>query len=457
MGVGGLPRVAVADPPDGRGARGLPRWAMLARAVLWVAAAAVLAGLVVSRYRGAIGAAPLTNGANTDFSTFFDAGHTVARDGNLYSSGGAYVYFAPLALVFSLFSDLSPIAVLKGWTVAELAAFAAVAGLLVDALRSRLSSWWEAPMLFAFCAVTGLHLWAMTLEFFVSNDDIFVLMILVLAGIALRDDHPLAFGVLVGVAMLIKVWPVLLVVAVLQKGLRARDRMVAILALAAVGVVGLATNLIPAGTREFTGFFITLNRSKAQGLMSWSVSGIPRILFSQSGLGRPVFISSDVRYLATGLLGLWVLGMLALCLQRPGDPMLVVFNVILFAILIDPVSHLAYSILALPIIWFWVAHYRVFLDRRGWHGRELAVRILVVVAVTVWYVVQQKAWPDSPVASSLSESPVFLVNLFLLTASVVGGRVLLGRAALTTDRAGPQPSRSLMRMSQPAHEAASSS
>lgn len=453
----GLSRVAAGDPPDGREVRGLPRWAMLARAVLWVAAAAVMAGLVVSRYRGAIGVSPLTNGANIDFRAFFDAGHTVARDGNLYPPDGVYVYFAPLALVLSLFSNLSPITVLKGWTVAELAAFVAAAGLLVYALRSRLPSWWEAPTLFAFCAVTGLHLWAMTFEFFVSNDDIFVLLTVVLAGIALRDDHPITFGVLVGVAMLIKVWPVLLVVAVLQKGLRARDRVAAVLALVAVGIVGLATNLIPAGTPGVTGFFIMLNRMKAQGGISWSVGGIPRILFTKSDLGRPVLVSSDVRYLATGLLLLWVLGVLTLCLQCPGDRMLGVFNVMLFAVLIDPVSHLAYSILALSIIWFWVAHYRVFLDRCGWRGRELAVRIMVVAAVTVWYLVQQKAWPDSPMASSLSESPVFLVNLFLLTASVVGGRMLLGKSEMPADRVRAQPSTSTTRMSQPAHEPASSS
>jgi len=455
--MGGFPRVVVADPPDGRGARGLPRWAMLARAVLWIAAAAVLAGLVVSRYGGAIGAAPFVNGSNIDFRTFLDAGHTVARDGNLYPPGGNYVYFAPLALALSLFSQVDRLTMLKGWTVAEMAAFVAAMGLFVYALRNRLPSWWEAPMLFAFCAITGLHLWAMTLEFFISNDDIFVLLTLVLAGIALRDDHPIFFGIMVGVAMLIKVWPALLVVAVLQKGLRARDRVAAVLALAVVGVVGLVTNLIPAGTREFSGFFSVLYHHKSQSVLSYSVSGIPQLLFSHTGLARPVFVSGDVRYLVTGLLGLWVLGMLAICLQRPGDRMLLVFNVMLFVVLINPVSHLVYSILALPIIWFWVAHYRVFLDRRGWRGRELAVRILVVAAVVVWYPVQLKAWPDSPIASSLSEVPAFLVDLFLLTASVVGGRMLLGGFEQNADRISAQPSISTTPGAQPVHEVAPSS
>jgi len=105
--MGGFSQVAVADPPDGRGARVLPRWAMFARAVLWIAAAAVLAGLVVSRYRGAIGATPLAPGYNIDFRTFLDAGHTVARDGNPYP-GGAYVYLHRWPWFFPYSLTLAP-------------------------------------------------------------------------------------------------------------------------------------------------------------------------------------------------------------------------------------------------------------------------------------------------------------------------------------------------------------
>ena len=217
----GLPRTAVADAADGRGARDVPRWAVLAGAALWVAAAAIMVGLVASRYRGAIGTSPFVAGQNGDFGAFLTAAGTIARSGNPYPVGGTYVYFAPLALVLSLFSHVDRITMLKGWTVAEMAAFMAAAGSMIYALRDRLAAWWEAPALLAFCAVTGLHLWAMVIELFFSNDDIFVLLALMLAGIALRGDQPVAFGMLVGLAMLIKVWPVLLIVAVLQRGVRA--------------------------------------------------------------------------------------------------------------------------------------------------------------------------------------------------------------------------------------------
>lgn len=447
----GLPRTAVADAADGRGARDVPRWAVLAGAALWVASAAIMVGLVASRYRGAIGTSPFVAGQNGDFGAFLTAAGTIARSGNPYPAGGTYVYFAPLALVLSLLSHVDRITMLKGWTVAEMAAFVAAAGSMIYALRDRLAAWWEAPTLLAFCAVTGLHLWAMVIELFFSNDDIFVLLALMLAGIALRGDQPVAFGMLVGLAMLIKVWPVLLIVAVLQRGVRVRDRTAAVLALAAMGVVGLATNLIPAGTRELTGFISVVFQAKSQFNISYSVIGIPRVLFSHTGLARPVLVSADVRYLVTGLLGLWVLGMLAVCLQKPGDRMLAVFNVMLFAVLVDPVSHLEYSILALPVVWFWVGHYRVFLDRRGWSGGGLATRALVATAVVAWYVVQQKAWPGSvgaaPTSSSIPLVPLFVVNLVLFTASVLGGRMLLGRAELTSDRAHSQPRSSTARVS----------
>jgi len=315
----------------------------------------------------------LSQGQNGDFGAFLTAAASIAKGGNPYPAGGAYVYFAPLALILSLFTHVDRIMMLKGWTVAEMAAFVAAAGFMVYALRNRLSAWWEAPALFAFCAVTGPHLWAMVIEL----------------------------------------------------------------------------------------FFSVVFHAKSQFNLSYSVIGIPRILFSYTGLARPVLVSDDVRYLVTALLGLWVLGMLAVCLQRPGDRMLVVFNVMLFAVLIDPVSHLEYSILALPLVWFWVGHYRVFLDRRGWSPGGLATRALVAIAVVVWYVVQQKVWPGSagaaPAASSIQLLPLFTVNLVLFTASVLGGRTLLGRAEPTADRAGPQPSVSTTQRSQPAREVAPSS
>jgi len=100
--VDSLSRVAVADPRDGRGARGLPRWAMLVGAVLWVAAAAVMAGVVVSRYQDVIGVSQLTNGANIGFLAFCDAGHPVTQDANLFLSGGVYDSVVALSLVLPL-------------------------------------------------------------------------------------------------------------------------------------------------------------------------------------------------------------------------------------------------------------------------------------------------------------------------------------------------------------------
>jgi len=100
--VDGLPRTAVLDPPGGRGTRDVPWWAMLVGAVLWVAAAVVMAGVVVSRYRGAIGVSQLTNGANIDFLAFCDAGRPVTQDANLFLSGGVYDSVVALSLVLPL-------------------------------------------------------------------------------------------------------------------------------------------------------------------------------------------------------------------------------------------------------------------------------------------------------------------------------------------------------------------
>ncbi len=69
-------------------------------------------------------------------------------------------------------------------------------------------------------------------------------------------------------------------------------------------------------------------------------------------------MSSELRYLLMVILGAWVVGMLVLSLRTRPEPMLCVLNTTLFAVLVVPVSHLAYSILALPVLWYWVDNSR---------------------------------------------------------------------------------------------------
>ncbi len=404
----------------------------LVTAALWVGGAVVVALLLVQRYRGAIGAAPLQGGSNVDFRSFLEGARNVAAGGSPYDGSDAYTYFAPLSLLLAPFAHADAVGVLKGWTVLGLGAFTTALALTVWALRDRLGAPWQAPVVFTAGAVIGLHSWPLVYELFLGNDDLLVLLGVVVAALVWRTGRPVWFGVAVGAICLIKVWPALLIVAVLQAGTGARKRLLAVTALAGVVLVGFISNLVPAGGREFTAFYRAVGQAKALPLVSDSVSGIPTLLFSRTGLAQPVVVSGGLRFLFTGLLGVWVIGLLVVVLRRPGERLLCVFNTALFTVLIIPVSHMCYSVLALPVVWFWLANFRVFLERRRRRGGYLVLKVAVVGAVAAWALLQSKGWPGDGSAAGLSSlrfCVVFAANLGLYSASVAGGRFLLDGAS----------------------------
>jgi hypothetical protein len=409
---------------------------------LWIGGGAVIAYLVVQRYRGAIGIDPLQHGNNVDFRSFFRAAQDVADGRSPYSGLNGYTYFATLALILSPTTHANPVTVLKVWTVLGLCAYLASVSLIVWELRDRLGAAWEVALLFIVSAGIGLHAWPVVYEFFLGNDDLFVLLLVVVAAIAWRANRPVLFGVVVGTMCLIKIWPVIVLVVVLQAGVNARRRIAAVAAAGGIVVLGLLSDLIPAGVREFTGFRSAIHASETLRLVSDSVSGIPKVLFSDTGLARPLTVSGGLQYLLTALLAAWVIGLLVVALLGQREPILCTFNVVLFAVLVVPVSHMCYTLLALPVVWFWLANARVVLDRRYRQSRQIAGMAAVALSVVGWILVNSKAWPgdgSSAGISSIRFTVVFLANLALYSTSVLAGRLLLGRVEQTPDVQRPHP------------------
>ncbi len=409
---------------------------------LWFGGCALIAYLIVQRYRGAIGNAPLLYGNNVDFRTFLQAAGNVDRGASPYGRSDLYTYFAPLALFLSLAVHTDPVTVLRGWTVFQLASLMAAVALMVWALRNRLTSAWQVPVLFTVCAGIALHVWPMVYEFFLGNDDVVVLLLVVIAAIAWKREAPVWFGIMVGCMCLIKVWPALVMIAVLQVGVSNRRRALSSAAFVATVVVGLISNLIPAGGHEFTGFVRAIKQSASLHLVSDSVIGIPKVLFSTSGLAKPLVVSSGLRYLLTVVLATWVLALLVITLRNRRDPLLTVFNVMLFAVLVIPVSHMVYTILALPLVWFWLGNAQVLYGRtprRGWH---LVALVGIALTAVLWVVVQSKAWPGdgSPAGlSSIRFTIVFIANLALYSASVLAGWLLPAEVPSTELATTPTP------------------
>jgi hypothetical protein len=92
------------------------------------------------------------------------------------------------------------------------------------------------------------------------------------------------------------------------------------------------------------------------------------------------------------------------------------WNVTLCIVLLLPVSHMAYSVLALPLFWLWGTR---VLTSRPFDRWQVGVFVIVLV----WWIIQSKAWPgdgSSSAVSSVRFSIVFAANLVACTASVIG-------------------------------------
>jgi hypothetical protein len=166
--------------------------------------------------------------------------------------------------------------------------------------------------------------------------------------------------------------------------------------------------------------------ARSQHLVSDSVWGAPNLLFSNSGLAHPVANSLPLQVLATAVLLIWVLGLLVLTLRTSGDQVMCTWNVTFCIVLLLPVSHLAYTLYCLPVLWLWISR-MMESERFMWQ------QFIVPAVLIIWWVVQTKAWPDSgssPAISSIRYSVVFAANIAACTASVIGARFgeLLGRS-----------------------------
>ena len=408
--------------------------------VLWAFAVALSAALVYQRYRSAV-----SGGVGADFEIYLRAAHSVADDRNPYAADGAFVYPPTLALLLAPFTHVTPITVFRGWTALELAALVAGVAAFVAIQAPRLHAWLR-PILFMLCMVTVFHFWPLTVGLFLGQADAFVFAALMLSAWAAARDMAATRGVLIAVAGLLKTWPGAVVLVLWQRGsgrrLRSAVSFVAALLLAPV----LA--LVFGGASGLTDFVRSVVSAGTQHLVSDSVWGAPSLLFSNSGLARPLAVSAPLQVVSTAVLLLWVVGLLIVALRTAGDKVMATWNVTLCVVLLLPVSHLAYSLYALPILWLWISY--LLADRLiRWP------QVIVPFLLLVWWVVQTRAWPDSgssPTISSVHYVVVFVANLVVCTASVVGARLMpaAGRPAPDQGQPGLSEVRSVAAEREPA-------
>jgi hypothetical protein len=381
-------------------------------AALWIVGAAVTAILVHQRYRGAV-----SGGIGADFQIYLHAAHLVAAGHNPYRGNGTFIYPPTLALFLAPFVHAGPTHVFHFWTALELAALVVGVAAFVAMQAPRLRPGWR-PVLYLVCIVTALHFWPLTIGLFLGQADTFVFAALMLSAWAAARDLPGTRGALIAVAGLLKTWPAVVALALLQRSSERRLR--SIVAFAATIVIAPALALALGGGSGLADFVKSVISARTQHLVSDSVWGAPDLLFSNTGLARPVAVSPLLHSLSTAVLLIWVVGLLVVALRTSGDRAMCTWNVTFCTVLLLPVSHLAYTLYCLPVLWLWTS--------RILESKRITWRQLVVPGILfVWWIVQTKAWPDSGSSSSIGAMHyivVFAASLVACTASVTGAHFI---------------------------------
>lgn len=409
---------------EGGVARPDRRAAAVAIGALWVVVLAATAYLAYHSYDQA--SAKFSSA--TDFQVFFAAGQEIAAGHGLYQAPSGtlahlYVYPPLVALVLAPFAHGSELAALRVWIAASITAVPVAAGCLVEVTRAHLRSW-QRPLLFIVCCVTAYEFYPFKYVLALGESDAFVLAVFTLAAVAIGRHWSVAAGFLCGVAGLVKVWPG---AGIISAGARRRHRAVWREA-GGFGVAVLIALVMATAVSGLSGISqmvrTVLGNSSQPWLVSNSVWGIPRLLFSRSGLARPLAVSVPAQYLLTIVLLAWVLVLVVLALRRQGAaPSLELWHVLTGIVLLLPVSHQQYPLLALPLLWLWLSR---AVSGRGRDRVTLAVAALLVV----WWFVLARSWPNdgSPASiSALRYSIIFAATLAALTVSVTGEQMVLRR------------------------------
>ena len=352
-----------------------------------------------------------------DFEHYLAAARDVAAGRSPYLVQ-QYVYPPTLAFLLSPVSHASAETVWRIWTAVVVGAPFVGISAFVSLIKGR-TSWWLRPTAFAMCGVTifDSHYYPLARDLGLGQSDTILFSVIAVSAVAASKGASRLRGGMIGLAGLIKTWPWATALSVLQPGVKDRGR--TLVAALVVVLVAPATALL-FGWSGLVGFFTNDVHARQQHLVSDSVWGIPPLVFSHSGLARPIAISTPLCLLLTVALAAWVISLLALAVRTASDGALGTWNITFCIILLLPVSHRQYALCILPVLWWWVV-YSVTTRTRDW--RILAVSGLLVV----WWIDQTVAWPYNGMSHSIAAlrySVPFVGDLIACTVSVVAARLI---------------------------------
>jgi hypothetical protein len=227
---------------------------------------------------------------------------------------------------------------------------------------------------------------------------------------------------MLGLAGLGKAWPGAVALTAFRK--HSGRRRSTLIAFVITVLVAPLLVLALGGASEFAQLFRAIFNARSQHLVSDSVWRIPALNFSPSGLAHPLLVSVPLQILATVVLLGWVVTLVVVTLRSDtSDPVLSFWNIGLCVVMLLPVSHLAYTVMGLPILWVWIGRLMRQCRSAGPWRRPDDVVLAVTAVLVLWWVVLNQTWPDngfSAALSSLRYSVVFGADLSAVTASVFG-------------------------------------
>jgi len=379
---------------------------------LWVGALALTLWMAYLRWR-TTAMAPI----GTDFEHYLAAAKEVAAGKSPYLIQ-QYVYPPTLALLLAPFSHASTESVWKFWTAFIVGAPLVGIAAFVSLIKGR-NSWWLRPAALALCGCTMFdsRYYPLTRDLVLGQSDTVLFSVIAVSAVAASKGASRLRGGMIGLAGLIKVWPWATALSVMQPGVK--DRLRTLVFALAVICVAPATALI-FGWSGLSGFITNDFHARQQNLVSDSVWSIPPLLFSHSGMAKPIAVSTPLHLLLTAVLAAWVITLLAVAVRTASDGALGTWNVTFCIILLLPVSHRQYAICVLPILWWWVV---LSVTTRAKDWRVLAVSGLLVI----WWLDQNLAWPYNGMSHSIAAlrfSVPFVGNLIACTVSVAAARYI---------------------------------
>lgn len=397
----------------------LTRAALPIAVLAWAAALTAAGFLAFRRYEAA-----MASDMRFDFETFYiPAAEAIARGESPYSVDG-YVYSPLIAVVLAPLVDTPWVE--EAWTVTLVAS-----GILTCVLATLASTRGMPAALragvFGLSAVTLMSSWPMTIEVWMGQADLLVALCVAAAMFAAATGTRGLAGLSLGIAALVKTWPATLLLWLLRAPRRDRVWDWAAVGAAAGGAVLLA--LWAGGLPGLRSMLIAPIETSSQSVVAYSALGAGKLLFSDSGVSEPLIASPILRVATTIVLFVWVVALLVLALQRPGDAVVALPNVAFCVLLLLPVSHYVYLIIALPALWWWSA--RAMRTPQNW------LPWLVFVALLVWWLLAMRRIPPGDVYTATDWRSYLVIlgtTLLAATASVIGAAGLGAAPAVTTPR-----------------------